>query len=203
MKFASVVKGTRAERPVVVPGFEDGEGKPFTVLMRPLTGIQYESACADARRRAIEKGVENPSVGDPIYDLALQAFILAQGCVDPDSPENARSSSFSNGVEILTEMHPETIVYLHEHHETWQDECSPYVKRIGIDALSKRLEEVAGPEGLTTFMRFSPSMRLNFALSTARTLWTLLKLNSSSGDISESISKMPASELTQTPEPTQ
>lgn len=188
MKFSSVVKGTRAERPIAVPGFEGDEGKPFIVIMRPLTGLEYESACTDARARAVEKGVANPVVGDPIYDLALQAFVLAKGCVDPDSPENARSASFVDGVQILKEMHPETIVYLHEHHETFQDACSPFVNNIGTDEMMKRLEEVAGPTGLTTFMRFSQSMRLNFALSTARTLWGLLKLSSSSGGVSESTS---------------
>lgn len=190
MKFANVVKGKRAEDRIEVPGFNGEDGKPFVVLAVPITGLEYESACASARARAIEKGVPNPTIGDPIYDLALMAFVLTVGCVDPDSDEKNRSPSFKDAIEILSDMHPETIVYLHERHELWQSECSPNVFTFGGDeALSAAVSEVAGPEGRATFMRWSPSMRLNFSLSTARLLkahWDSLKLKSISG--SDSVS---------------
>jgi hypothetical protein len=191
MKFANVVKGKRAEDRIEVPGFNDENGKPWVVLAVPITGIEYESACASARARAVEKGVPNPAIGDPIYDLALMAFVIAVGCVDPDSPENNRTPSFSSAVEILQDMHPETIVYIHERHELWQSECSPNVFTFtgGDEALNAAVSEVAGPDGRTTFMRWSPSMRLNFSLSTARLLkghWDSLRLKSISGSDSAS-----------------
>lgn len=202
MKFAKVVKGKKAEDRIEVPGFQDEEGKPFVVLAIPITGLEYESACASARARAIEKGVPNPGIGDPIYDLALMAFVLAVGCVDPDSPENARSPSFGDAIEILADMHPETIVYLHERHELHQSDCSPNVYKFeGGDAgLSAAVSEVAGPDGRSTFMRWSPSMRLNFSLSTARMLkehWDSLKAKSTHGFISTSDEKSDE----KTPEP--
>lgn len=186
MKFANVVKGKRAEDRIEVPGFLDENGKPFVVLAVPITGLEYESACASARARAVEKGVPNPAIGDPIYDLALMAFVIAVGCFDPDSDENSRSPSFKDAIEILTDMHPETIVYVHERHELWQSECSPNVFKIdgGDEALFAMVSEVAGPDGRATFMRWSPSMRLNFSLSTARILkahWDSLKLKSITG----------------------
>lgn len=174
MKFESVVKGKRAEESIEVPGFFDEGGKPFVVLVVPLTGLEYLSACAFARAHAVENGVPNPGIGDPIYDLALMAHVLFQGCLDPDSPENARSMSFSSAVSVLDSMSPETIVYVHERHELWQNECSPNVHSFGgDDALFAAVSEVAGPTGRATFMRFSPSMRLSFSVSTARTLKAL------------------------------
>lgn len=185
MKFTNVLKGTSAEETVEVPGYTTPEGKPFTLIFRPLTGLEHEAAYADARKRAIEKGVENPSIGDPIYDLALMAFILAAGCVDPDSPPTARTLSFASGVEVLTNMHPETIVYLHEHHERWQDECSPYAHKLDGEALLAKVREVAGPDGPASFMRLSPSTRVVYATSTAKMLSLLLEAKSMPGSTSE------------------
>lgn len=193
MKFANVVKGKRAEDRIEVPGFQDADGKPFVVLAIPITGLEYESACASARARAIEKGVPNPGIGDPIYDIALMAFVIAAGCVDPDSDEKNRTPSFKDAIEILTDMHPETIVYIHERHELWQSECSPNVYTFGGDgALYAAVSEVAGPEGRATFMRFSPSMRLNFSVSTARLLkehWDSQRAKSIGGSLSETDKK--------------
>jgi hypothetical protein len=188
MKFANVLQGKRAERRVTVPGFFDAEGKPFEVLMVPITGLEYESACAAARARAIEKGTPDPKIGDPVYDLAQQAFILAAGCLDCDSPEHARTPAFQDGIEILKNMHPETIVYLHEMHEAWQDDVSPYSHKLDGDSFMQRLREVAGPNGPAAFMGLSPSTRLNFGLSTARMLLPLLEAKFSRGSTSESSS---------------
>lgn len=204
MKFTKVVKGKRAEERIEVPGFQDEEGKPFAVLVVPLTGLEYESACASARARAIEKGVLNPGIGDSIYDLALMAFVIAIGCLDPDSPEEARTKSFTNAIEVLENMQPETIVYLHERHELHQSDCSPNVFTIdgGDGALYAAVSEVAGPEGRATFMRWSPSMRLNCSLSMARTLkehWDSLKLKSTGGSDSDSAETTDASEPSQLP----
>lgn len=191
MKFSNVLRGKRAERRATVPGFFDAEGKPFEVILVPITGLEYEAACTAARTRAIEKGVTDPRLGDPIYDLALQAFVLASGCLDVDSPEEARSPAFSSGTEILTHMNPETIVYMHEVHEVWQDDVSPYTHKLSGDDFMKRLREVAGPEGPATFMGFSQSTRLNFTLSTARLLLPLLEVKFSAGSTVETSSRSP------------
>lgn len=191
MKFEKVVKGKKAEDRIEVPGFQDENGNPFVVLAVPITGLEYESACASARARAVEKGVPNPGIGDPIYDMALMAFVLAVGCVDPDSDPNNRKHSFKDAIQILTDMHPETIVYLHERHELHQADCSPNVYKFdnGDAGLFEAVREVAGPDGRATFMRWSPSMRLNCSLSMARNLvalWDSQKLKSTLGSTSES-----------------
>lgn len=186
MKFSNILKGTRAEKRIPVPGLQMPDGSPFVVLVRPLTGLEHEAAHASARARAIDKGVEKPELGDPIYDLALMAFILAVGCVDPDSSPEARTYSFASGEEILTEMHPEQIVYLHEHHDTWQHECSPSHKRISEDNLLEIVREVAADDGQLNFMRLSPSTRVSFATFTARMLLPSLEAKYSLGSTSES-----------------
>ena len=200
MKFTSIVKGKRAEDPITVPNFFDEQGKPFVVLAIPLTGLEYQDACAFARVQATEKGATNPGLGEPVYDLALMAYVLFIGTLDPDSPEKARTYSFTDASQILREMSPEDIVYLHERHELWQNECSPNIHTFtgGDDGLYVAVAEVAGPEGRATFMRFSPSMRLNFSLSTARILkglWDSQRLKSTSGAPSESEETNDESEL--------
>ncbi len=189
MKFSNVVKGKRAEERIEVPGLKDEKGDPFAVLAVPLTGLEYESACTFARARAVEKGVATPGMGDPIYDLALMAFVLSVGCLDPDSDEKNRTSSFKDALEVLTHLHPEMIVYLHERHELWQNECSPNVHSFegGEAGLYAAVSEVAGPTGRATFMRFSPNTRLVFSLSTARILkehWDSQRLKSTPGSSS-------------------
>lgn len=184
MKFKDVLKGKRAELPVDVPGYTKGDGSPFTVLLVPLTGLEWEAACADALARAKEKGIEKPGIGDPVYELALQAFVLAAGCKDPDSPTEARLPAFESGLEILEFMHPETIVYLHERHEVHQDSVSPYTHRVKGEDFMKTLREVAGPSGQAAFMGLSLSMRLNWALSTSKQLLSLLEGKSSPSSLS-------------------
>lgn len=205
MKFAQIVKGKRAEEPIEVPGFFDEAGKPFVVLAVPLTGLEYQDACAFARAQAVEKGAPNPGLGEPVYDLALMAYVLFIGTLDPDSPEKARTHSFSNAQQILSEMSPEDIVYLHERHELWQNQCSPNVHTFegGDDGFYAAVAEVAGPEGRATFMRFSPSMRVSFSLSTARILkglWDSQRARSTSGAPSE---KTETSDASETPTPSE
>lgn len=186
MKFTNVVKGKRAEESIEVPGYKDEKGDPFVIILVPLTGLEYENACACARARALEKGVTTPGIGDPIYDLALMAFVIAVGCLDPDSPEEARTLSFESAIEVLDGLHPETIVYVHERHELHQMECSPHAHQIegGEAGLYAAVSEVAGPDGRTTFMRWSPSMRLNYSLFMARRLkelWVFSTAKSTTG----------------------
>lgn len=199
MKFANLLRGKRAEKEVVVPGYES-EGKPFVILARPLTGLEHEEAHAAARARAIEKGVADPRLGDPIYDICLMAHILAIGYVDPDSPRDDRTASFSSAEEVLKELHPEEIVYLHHYHELWQDECSPTFEKINESNLLQKVREVAGLDGQATFMRLSLGMQVTLATSMARTLLPFLEGKFSPGSNSEESQKKPKSEI-QNPEP--
>lgn len=194
MKFSNILRGKRAERAVEVPGYTTADGKPFVVLARPLTGLEHEEAHAAARARAVDKGVADPRLGDPVYDIALMAHILAIGYVDPDSSPDARTFSFSSAEEVLKELHPEEIVYLHHRHEVWQDECSPISERMTDGNLLEKVREVAGPDGQATFMRLSPATQVNFAISTARTLLPLLEAKSSPGSSFDDSQKKPTSE---------
>lgn len=186
MKLANVLRGKRAEKKIEVPNYTFSDGTQFAVLAIPLTGLETIDANSKALEIAKSKGVENPKLGDTIFDLALMAAILYHGCVDPDSSEKDRQKSFSSPEEILDAMNPEEIVYLHERHESWQDECSPTSRKLKDDDLLDAVREVAGPDGETTFMRFSAFTRVNFAISMARTLLPSLEAKSTLGSSSES-----------------
>lgn len=191
MKFANVLRGTEAEKPVVVPGY-DTDGKDFVVLMRPLTGTQLIQANEGALTVSRERGVENPKIGDTIFDLALMAHILFIGCVDPDSDPKSRTPSFESPVEILDGLHPEEIVYLHTHHDLWQNECSPTKRTISDSNLLETLREVAGSTGELNFMRMSANTQVSFAIITARTLLPLLEAKSLPG--TSSANTLPSNE---------
>lgn len=185
MKFSNILRGTRAEKKVVLPTIEE---KEFAILLRPLTGLEHEEANAQALERARSKGVTEPKLGDPIFDLAMMAAVLLHGCVDPESPPNARQPTFSSLEEILVGLHPEEIVFLHHSHEIWQHECSPSKGVVDDTNLLQVVREVAGPAGELNFMRLLPNMQVSCAISMARTLLPLLEAKSSPGKSSETTS---------------
>lgn len=167
MKFAQLIKGTRAERVVEVPGLKKPDGSPITVAVRPLTGAEETAVMAGAHDHAVKGGVQNPRQGDELYDLGRMAHTLALACVDVDSPQDARTPFFGGGATDVLEMHVEAITYLWEHCELFQEESSPYRKNLSDRELLALASEVAAPGGEATFIRLSPSTRLRLLRSMA------------------------------------
>lgn len=177
MKFSGIIKGTRAERDVDLPGFEV-DGKPVRALMRALNGTEEADVLRAATEFAVRKGAAEPKPGDPLFDLSVMAHTLAIACLDPDS--SPRVPFFDGGApQVLDELPRETIVYLYERQETWQSESSPYHRQMSEGELVAKVREVAASRDDGPFTQLSPGMRWIFARSMASMLLPSLEPKSS------------------------
>jgi hypothetical protein len=183
VKFSAIQIGARAERTIELPDVLH-EGKPVPIILRPLTGIEE----ADALRRGYEfaaQGNAKAEAGDPIYDLGVMVHTLAVGCLDPDSSTEDRKPFFDGGAEqILKQLGRETIHFLYQRHELWQDECSPYTRNMSANDLMLKVAEVASSIDDGPFTRMSPATRWIFTRTTARLLLDSREDKSVSGEAS-------------------
>lgn len=183
MKFASVHRGKRAERAVEML-LEDGA--TFKTLVRPLDGNEESLVLERAYAYAKKKGIDSPKEGDPVYDLGFMAEAVAVGCVDPDSPENARAPSFEGGVAEVHSLSREQIAFLYEHLELWQDECSPQRKKLSQHELFEALTRCAEAEDDLPLLQWGPALRMNLLRISARLSLNSLAAKLSSGTSYES-----------------
>lgn len=189
-KHKSLAKGTRAELPFDLPA-ATGEEVGLGCLLRPLNGIEEEEALVEARARAIAKGVTDPSPGDPIYDLALMIETIALGCMDPDSPKEAREPTFADGDEIRASFGREAIAYIYAAHQAWQDEASPTLAKLDAKGYVDAIAKLGGPDEVESrrfFLRLQPGLLWSFTRSLAVQQWNSLWGSSDSGNNSDLIS---------------
>jgi hypothetical protein len=164
MKFSTIQKGRRAERAIDLPGYEGH----VPLLLRPITGQEEADVLRLAFEFAAQKGNEKPSAGDPLYDMGMMVHTLAIACLDTESPPDARTPFFDGGAkQILDELSRESIVHLYERQELWQDECSPYLRRMTSEDLIAKVAEVANSSDDAPFIGMSPATRWLFTRTTA------------------------------------
>lgn len=188
MKFSSLLLGKKAERAIDFPLVTGDELQTVPSVLVPLTGTEESEVLAYALRFAKEKGAENPKEGEPLYDLAVMVGTIERGCLDPDSPKEARGSVFDGGAaQILDNLPRETIAFLYERQQQWQDECSPSVRKVTADQLVAEVIKLAEAEDDLPFVRLSPGLRWILARSMARQLLSSLGDNSPPGSLSEAI----------------
>lgn len=188
MKFSAIRAGKRAIKRIELPNFEQADGTKVFVGLRPLTTGEYFDVVKSAIEYAKAKGSTHPTDGDVLYDTARMAFTLAISAVDVDDEANL---FFDTGIdEMIVQVGVQTLVFLYQHQELWQDQCSPFAHKLTTDELAAKVREVAGPDGDMHFIHMPPSMRVSFARSMAAQLLTLLTSkspsSSSSADSSQS-----------------
>jgi hypothetical protein len=195
MKFSQIVLGPRAVQFIKLQHADNIE---LEMGVRPLVGAEE----ADILQRAIattkEKGGE-PRAGEELFDLHYRAELLAVACIDYESPENARTPYFDGGAaQVLKHLHPDVICYLAERQQTWQDECSPSMRRQDPREFLEWVREIAEAEDAGPFVRLRPGTRWVSTRSMAKLLQDFLTSKSpftSLSELAEQISK------TQTPKP--
>lgn len=180
MKFSSLQLGARAERVIELPNRQH-EGKPVEIILRALTAAEESDALRRGFEFAIQKGNEKPAAGDPLYDLGVMVHTLALGCLDPDSPIDDRTPFFDGGADQIMKLGRETIHFLYQRQELWQDECSPYMRTMSADELMAKVQEVASSSDDGPFLRMSPATRWIFTRTTARLLLGSREDKSASG----------------------
>jgi len=185
--FAQMKRGRRAVDRVELRLNDGGPDDTLVTLVRVLAPGEEIEVIRQATAHAIAKGVEKPGNGDEIFDLALWAHTLALVCLDPDSPENARTPTFASVAELLSDdpngLTSEHLSYLFERWHAWQDACSPRVKEMTEVEAIELCTKLANAESLGEVDRFlcdlRPYMRAAFARFTASRLLVLLQDKSS------------------------
>jgi hypothetical protein len=158
-RFANIQKGKRARKPVDCPTPIDGWGEagPQKLAIVVLPGDDDGDAHESARAYATRKGAHDPKPGDVHYDLGLMVHQLVRSCVDPDVPgsfayfftpddvkpeANTREAFELRAALVLSSFDRESIAYLHQMQEVWQDECSPWGKHPNEQEIIDKLTEL-------------------------------------------------------------
>jgi hypothetical protein len=208
----TALRGTRAIKRVSLPlqntKNEDGSPVIVDIGLRCLLGGELADAYARANKYAVERGAKPNDNDDPIWTLACAVYLVAISAVDPDSNVENPSPFFGAAPEACIEERAcdilsnpmigrDTIVYLAEQQEIFQDETNPQIKRVTPDEMWKMVGEVVA-EGPRPFLRWGPGLRLSFMVFLANQLWTSLIVKSPAGCNSEpsnsSPKEMPKSE---------
>ena len=197
-RLRSIMRGTRQIRPVSIPlkNMVAQDGMPDSVSVGLSVIQDYGEILEGAARYAVSKGAK-PEPGNELYDYGKAVYTIAIACVDPESDPAHPIPFFGTSDNPTVEervsdvlSHPnigrDTIMYLAECQDVWQDECSPQpgVGEKTPEQYYQMIAEVAA-EGPLAFLRLGAGMRLKFLLFTANLLLTLPTLSSPSGASAE------------------
>lgn len=124
-KLKQILLGTAARTSISLPL----GGQAIPVDVRPITAAEEVAALAQARSLAIKQGVEDPREGNSIYDLLVMASVVLIGCVDHDSPQD-KPEPFCESIEQVLSLGRDSVVYLYEAQEAWQEKTSPRRRKL-------------------------------------------------------------------------
>lgn len=194
-RLRSILKGTRQLRRVEIPlknMIQDGVPVVVPVGLRVLSGEDYAQILAFATKFAVDRNAK-PEPGNETYDYGKAVGTVAIACADADSDPNAPVPFFGESdspsleeraADVLSNqlIGRDTILYLVECQDVWQDECSPQpgVGERTPEDYFKMIGEVAA-EGPLAFLRLSAGTRLKFLVFTANLLTASQMLNSTPG----------------------
>ena len=194
-RLRSVIRGAHQIRPVEIPlkNMVDEAGVPTSVTVGLAIIIDYGPILEGATKYAISHGGEAKD-GCELYDYGKAVYTLAVCCVDPDSDPKNPSPFFGESdnptleervSDVLSNklIGRDTIMYLAECQEVWQDECSPQ-PGIGEKTPAEYHQMIAEvvAEGPLAFLRQRPATRIKLLHFTGNLLLSLQMLNSTSGD---------------------
>lgn len=217
MKFKDVAKGTRAITRVKLPlcnspgplladqaelaaqravdGHE--ERSDVDVGIRALKPGEFRDVIERAQDYARSKGLEHFDDRNPVYSLAYNLNLLALACVDPDSdpkdPEpffGTRGDPESAIAQILDSDHltRDSILFLAEHQESWQDAVAPQATKIGPEQLWEVAGKLVAEGDGRTFLGLRPGAQLQCARFLASQCLSLLMPSSQSDSASSASS---------------
>lgn len=171
MKFSTVVKGKKAERPATYRLYE----QEVAVVLQPLSALEEIDVASSAMAFAKAKDAE-PKSGDPVYEAAYMARALMLSCMDTDSPPAAREPHFDGGIEQVLALDPDSLAMLYEQQRLWQEECSPSIRTMSpveLFAAVKKVAEDDGPLASAFYGRLSHLTRLTLLRFTGAQLLSL------------------------------
>jgi hypothetical protein len=153
----------------------DGHPERIEVVVgiRALTPIESDEVDVGANEYAAERNVpESMRNGlNPTYSLGFNLHVLARACVDPDSdPKNpvpffGAPGDITGAIERIlksTHLSRDSIIYLAQHQESWQDQVSPQVTTMSPEKMWELMEEVAASTDLGPFLHLRLGMLQRF-----------------------------------------
>jgi hypothetical protein len=185
-RFSDMQKGTRAIKRVTCPVVNvsiDAKMDPTEAPSQFECGVRvlsvqeqedvYEKALARTKRLGGEEGPESN-----LYNLSLQLYTIAAAYVDPDSDPGAAKLYFGDTIEQAAEavlkselLSRDSLAYLAEVQELWQDQCNPQTAPSKAEML-RCIEETA--KNATFPLSLRPGARLTLQHTTAVLLMSLL-----------------------------
>ena len=174
-RFSDILKGTRAIKRVVCPvvnvtanatagasevpsQFECG----VRVLSVEEQEVVYEKALVRTKRLGGEEREDSA-----LYNLSLQIYTIAAAYVDPDSDPASAKLYFGDTIDAAAEciskselLSRDTLAYLAEVQEVWQDWCNPQTNPKQNEML-KYVEEVA--KDASSFLYLRPGAQVMLA----------------------------------------
>lgn len=188
LKLKNVADGTRAIKKVVLPAVNSPgrqqvdqpelaaqrarDGNPgrteFVIGLRVTTPGEQELIAVRANEYAAERKIDPAfrNERNPVYSLGYSLNLLAVTCVDPDGdPKNPRSfwgDTIDEAIDTIRHcehMSRDSLLYLAEQQDSWQDAVSPQAKTLSPDQLFALMEEVATSPDASPFLDLRPGMQ--------------------------------------------
>jgi len=159
MRFSEGSKSAAREKPLTI-ALPDREDK---VLVRPTGALEDIESRKFAMAQVKAAGAPDARDGDAIYDASFWAHVVATAFLDVDSSASGRVKYFTDAAEVLRELPTESIAYLFQSQQQWQEEASPNYKALSPGQLVGMIEKLAKADGDVFFSRCSPSTQSSLA----------------------------------------
>jgi hypothetical protein len=156
----------------------------FVCGTRVLSVAEQETVYEKALERTKRLGGEERE-DSALYNLSLQLYTIAASYVDPDSDPARPLLYFGDNIEDAAEkiakselLSRDTLAYLAEVHEVWQDQLNPQSAPKQSEML-QYIEAIA--KDASYFLYLAPAARITLANTICNLYLNLLKDKSTSG----------------------
>lgn len=187
--FSAVMRGKRHRKPIKLPLIGREEQDVDLTILEPLEVL---AVLEKSRAFAVERGVPDPTDGNPIYDFAIHVHTLLYSCVDHDSPDDAPRPYFASIDQILNSgglISQDVIAYVFARYESLVDEMAVRQGDLTQEGFLKLLHETSQGDTLP-FSKLRPGTQWScFRFLAEQHLLALKdKFFSSSGSVTETTS---------------
>lgn len=196
------------------------ERDDFVIGLRALRPDEFETIVCRADQYASKHSVDPAfrNERNPIYSLGYTYNLLAITCVDPDgdpddpAPFWGPRGDIDAAVETIRKcdhLSRDSLLYLAELQEAWQDQVSPQAKTLTPTQLYELMGEVAASTDASPFLALRPGMQWQLVRFINGLYLSLLTANSPSDSTSsesssrnpEEVAATPVADEEQAPEP--
>lgn len=182
------MRGAHTVRVYPAPGLDEQDGDETKVGCRVLVGAEMGHAIGKAKEWARKHHSTDPREGDPAYDLAYKAAVVAMGVVEPVTDGTKPKPLYSGGFDqVINELDDDQISYLYAIWEQHRELFSPLKINLHPAEFIEGVRIMAGGDeaaALVFFSRLPPGMQVRFTRLLAVQYVNAVLTNSSSSSAS-------------------